>query len=218
MEQIRRRSSELRRRKWEICLPGPRKRKKSKKSSPADSRPASHTTSRDTTDSLRFDTRVFTMRLTVCSSFSTKSTFFCVVSEARTALWLLQASLALSYESLAVMNFRQEFPTRCQLSPHTFSALDGATVSGPAASPPTGGRGAYPVGRCTPGCGAPTGSSGPQRSSCSWFSCCTRTTGCPWGTARTPPRPPGTHSQASQLAQLGQDSHKAFFPSFSIGK
>lgn len=57
----------------------------------------------------------------MCSSFKTKSTFFCEVSEARTALWPLQASLALSYESLAVMNFRQEFPTRCQLSPQTFS-------------------------------------------------------------------------------------------------
>lgn len=61
----------------------------------------------------------------ICSSFRTKSTFFCVVSEARTALWLLQASLALSYESFAVMNFRQEFPTRCQLSPQTFSGMEG---------------------------------------------------------------------------------------------
>lgn len=29
--------------------------------------------------------------------------------------------MALSYDSFAVRNFRQEFPTRCQLSPHTFS-------------------------------------------------------------------------------------------------
>lgn len=65
-----------------------------------------------------------TTTLILCSSFRTKSTFFCVVSEASTALWLLQASLALSYESFAVMNFRQEFPTRCQLSPHTFSDGD----------------------------------------------------------------------------------------------
>lgn len=68
---------------------------------------------------------VLTTTLMICSSFRTKSTFFCVVSEARTALWLLQASLALSYESFAVMNFRQEFPTRCQLSPHTFSGMEG---------------------------------------------------------------------------------------------
>ncbi|KAF3845135.1 hypothetical protein F7725_008298, partial [Dissostichus mawsoni] len=83
-----------------------------------------------------------TTTLMICSSFSTKSTFFCVVSEASTALWLRQASLALSYESFAVMIFTQEFPTRC-----------------------------------TPGCGAPTDSSGPQRSSYSWFSCCTPMTG-----------------------------------------
>lgn len=67
---------------------------------------------------------LITIMLIMCSSFRTKSTFFCVVSEARTALWLLQASLALSYESLAVMNFKQELPTRCQLSPHTFSAME----------------------------------------------------------------------------------------------
>ncbi|TNN76652.1 hypothetical protein EYF80_013104 [Liparis tanakae] len=57
-------------------------------------------------------------------SLRAKSTSFCVVSEARTALWLLQASLALSYESFAVRNFRHEFPTRCQLSPHTFSGTE----------------------------------------------------------------------------------------------
>lgn len=68
---------------------------------------------------------VLTTALIICSSFSTKSTFLGVVSEASTALWLLQASLALSYESLAVMNLRHEFPTRCQLSPHTFSGRGG---------------------------------------------------------------------------------------------
>lgn len=67
---------------------------------------------------------LITIMLIICSSFRTKSTFFCVVSEARTALWLLQASLALSYESFAVMNFKQELPTRCQLSPHTFSGME----------------------------------------------------------------------------------------------
>lgn len=72
-------------------------------------------------DSCRFSSLLLTTTLIICSSFRTKSTFFCVVSEARTALWLLHASLALSYESLAVMNFRHELPTRCQLSPHTFS-------------------------------------------------------------------------------------------------
>lgn len=67
---------------------------------------------------------LLTTTLIICSSFRTKSTFFCVVREARTALWFLQVSLALSYESLVVMNFRQELPTRCQLSPHTFSAAE----------------------------------------------------------------------------------------------
>lgn len=56
-----------------------------------------------------------------------------------------------------------------------------------------GGTGAaHLAGRCTPGCEAPTGSSGPQRSSCSWSSCCTRRTGCLWGRPRTPARLPET--------------------------
>ncbi|MEQ2187485.1 hypothetical protein GOODEAATRI_005122 [Goodea atripinnis] len=59
--------------------------------------------------------RRLTMTFMICSSFRTKSTFFCVVREARTALWFLQASLALSYDSLVVLNFRQEFPTRSEL-------------------------------------------------------------------------------------------------------
>lgn len=46
------------------------------------------------------------------------------------------------------------------------------------------------AGRCTPGCEAPTGSSGPPCSSCSWSSCYTRRPGCPWGKGRTPPRLP----------------------------
>lgn len=62
-----------------------------------------------------------TMAAMVCSSFSTKSTFLAEVSDASTPLWPRQDSLALSYVSFAVKNFRQEFPTRCQLSPHTFS-------------------------------------------------------------------------------------------------
>lgn len=240
MEQIRRRSSELRRRKREICvtLAGPGKTKKSKSSSPADTRTTSPTKAAVTEATTtvqrrnhfstyhRFHVGFFTIRLTVCSSFSTNSTFFWVVREARTALWLLQASLALSYESLAVMNFRQEFPTRCQLSPHTFSASDGGEGertcslcrdSGARARTP-----AYPVRRCTPGCEAPTGSSGPRRSSCSWFSCCTRTTGCPSGRPRTPPRPPETctktRNRTSELAELRLDSHNVFiFLHFSAG-
>lgn len=72
---------------------------------------------------------LLTTTLIICSSFRTKSTFFCVVREARTALWFLQVSLALSYESLVVMNFRQELPTRCQLSPHTFSAAERVDVN-----------------------------------------------------------------------------------------
>lgn len=64
------------------------------------------------------------MTFMICRSFRTKSTFFCVVREARTALWFLQASLALSYDSLVVLNFRQELPTRCQVSPHTFSGAE----------------------------------------------------------------------------------------------
>lgn len=238
MEQIRRRSSELRRRKWEICvtLAGPGKTKKSKSSSPADTTTTSPTKAAvtETTTKVQrrnhfssshgFRVRFFTIRLTVWSSFSTKSTFFCVVREARTALWLLQASLALSYESLAVMNFRQEFPTRCQLSPHTFSALDGgegertcSLCSDSGACTP-----AYPVRRCTPGCEAPTGSSGPQRSSCSWFSCCTRRTGCPSGKPHTRPRPPETctktRNRMRELAELRLDSHNVFiFLHFSAG-
>ena len=132
-EQIRLRSSDLRRRKWEICvtLAGPRKKDRNLRTAHLQipgqrlklRRPQSAET-QTSSGSHTFHARFFTIRLTVCSSFSTKSTFFCVVREARTALWLRQASLALSYESLAVMNFRQEFPTRCQPSPHTFS--DGA--------------------------------------------------------------------------------------------
>lgn len=49
----------------------------------------------------------------------------------------------------------------------------------------------YLAARCTPGCEVPTDSSGPQRSSCSWSSCCTRMTGCPWGKRQTPLWPPG---------------------------
>lgn len=62
-----------------------------------------------------------TVAAMVCSSFSTKSTFLVEVSDASTPLWPRHDSLALSYDSFAVSNFRQEFPTRCQLSPHTFS-------------------------------------------------------------------------------------------------
>lgn len=40
--------------------------------------------------------------------------------------------------------------------------------------------------RCTPGCEAPTGSSGPPCSSCSWSSCCRQTPGYLWGRLRTP--------------------------------
>lgn len=157
----------------------------------------------------------------ICSSFRTKSTFFCVVSEARTALWLLQASLALSYESFAVMNFRQEFPTRCQLSPQTFSGMEGTQsqfvfftsfdflpssmhLGKDEVVPETALCNrffqnkmvsiliiGYLAARCTPGCEVPTDSSGPQRSSCSWSSCCTRMTGCPWGKRQTPLWPPG---------------------------
>ena len=165
---------------------------------------------------------LLTTTLMICSSFRTKSTFFCVVSEARTALWLLQASLALSYESFAVMNFRQEFPTRCQLSPQTFSGMEGtqarflplstfSLLCAPwkkrsCARKPTMQQifqnkmvsfltVGYLAVRCTPGCEVPTDSSGPRRSSCSWSSCCTRMTGCPWGKLQTPLWPPGKGKQ-----------------------
>lgn len=49
--------------------------------------------------------------------------------------------------------------------------------------------------RYTPGCEVPTDSSGPQRSSCSWFSCCTHMRGCPWDTLHTPLWPPGKREQ-----------------------
>lgn len=65
-----------------------------------------------------------TCALLLCSSFRTNCTFFWVVREASMALWLRQASLALSYESLAVISFIHEFPTRCQLSPQIFSEVE----------------------------------------------------------------------------------------------
>lgn len=71
-----------------------------------------------------------TMAAMVCSSFSTKSTFLAEVSDASTPLWPRHDSLALSYVSFAVRNFRQEFPTRCQLSPHTFSGGRNEDVGG----------------------------------------------------------------------------------------
>lgn len=87
------------------------------------------------------------------------------------------------------------------------------TVSGALAPPPGAGRQkprpspSHLGGRCTPGCEVPTGSSGPRRSSCSWFSCCTRTTGCPWGKSHTPPRPPGRPRRPPSGATLKNPDH-----------
>lgn len=44
---------------------------------------------------------------------------------------------------------------------------------------------AYQAGQCTPDCGAPIGSSGPEHSSYSWSSCYNSTWGYPWGSSHT---------------------------------